>query len=71
MSMTEKEIEYIMTQPGYEGRTRVDVWEDGEEYVSSWEGKEVRAGNPFGLDSKLSDIGAPLPRNLFLVEVPR
>ena len=50
-------------------RTRIDVRQDGEEYVANWNGMEVRAGNPFGLDSRLSDVGAPVPRDLYLIEV--
>jgi hypothetical protein len=50
-------------------RTRVNVTEDGDEYVAVWDGREVRAGNPFGLDSRLDDIGAPRPRDLYLIGV--
>ena len=50
-------------------RTRIDVRQDGEQYVAEWNGVEVRAGNPFGLDSQLTDIGAPAPRDLYLTEV--
>ena len=49
-------------------RTRIDVTQDGDEYVAEWDGKEVRSGNPFGLDSKLTCIGAPQPRDLYLIE---
>lgn len=49
-------------------RTRIDVTQDGDEYVASWGGREVRAGNPFGLDSRLDGIGAPRPRDLYLVD---
>lgn len=49
------------------GRPAVLVKEDGDEYVAQWEGREVRWGNPFGLDSLLTDMGAPMGRNLFLV----
>jgi hypothetical protein len=51
-------------------RTRIDVTLQGGEYVAEWGGHEVRAGNPFGLDSKLADIGAPVPRDLYLVDSP-
>jgi hypothetical protein len=44
------------------------VYADGGEFVSEHEGREVRAGNPFGLDSKLTAIGMPAPANLYLVE---
>jgi hypothetical protein len=50
-------------------RTRIDVRQEGEEYVAEWEGREVRAGNPFGLDSRLDGIGAPIPRDLHLIEI--
>ena len=49
------------------GRPAVLVKEDGDEYVAEWGGQEARSGNPFGLDSRLGDLGAPMPRNLFLV----
>ena len=49
-------------------RTRIDVFQDGDEYVAVWDGKEVRAGNPFGLDSRLDGIGAPVPRDLYLID---
>ena len=49
-------------------RTRIDVTQDGDEYVAVWGGREVRAGNPFGLDSRLSEIGAPPGRDLYLME---
>ena len=50
-------------------RTRIDVRQEGDVFVAEWDGKEVRAGNPFGLDSRLSDIGAPIPRDLHLIEI--
>jgi hypothetical protein len=50
-------------------RTRFDVVrEDSGEYVAEWDGREFRASNPFGLDSKLSEAGAPFPRDLYLIE---
>ena len=49
-------------------RTRIDVTQDGDEYVAVWDGQEVRAGNPFGLDSRLDSIGAPVPRDLHLID---
>jgi hypothetical protein len=48
-------------------RARFDVREDGDEFVTEWDGQEFRSGNPFGLDSKLSEAGAPFPRDLHLV----
>ena len=50
-------------------RTRIDVRMDGDEYVAEWKGREVRCFNPFGLDSRLDSIGAPVPRDLYLIEV--
>lgn len=50
-------------------RTRIDVRLEGEEYIAEWDGKEVRAGNPFGLDSRLDHVGAPMPRDLHLVMI--
>ena len=50
-------------------RTRIDVRQEGDEYIAEWDGTAVRAGNPFGLDSRLDAIGAPTPRDLHLVEI--
>ena len=50
-------------------RTSIDVRQEGDEYIAEWGGVEVRAGNPFGLDSRLDAIGAPTPRDLHLVEI--
>lgn len=66
--MTITEAEKIMAQPEYARHAAIYVHEDGEDYVAEWDGKEVRADNPFGLDSRLDGIGAPNPRNLFLIE---
>ena len=66
--MTEAEIQEVMSKPENANRARIDVRADGDEYVAEWGGKEYRAGNPFGLDSLLTDAGAPQPRNLFFVE---
>lgn len=68
MSMSVKEAEEVMAQPEYANRTAIYAYEDGDDYVAEWDGHEVRAGNPFGLDSRLSEIGAPAPRNLFFIE---
>lgn len=50
-------------------RLRIEVRADREtrEYVAEWDGREYRAGNPFGLDSKLLDAGVPRPHDLVLV----
>ena len=50
-------------------RTRIDVRMDGDEYVAEWKGREVRSISPFGLYIRLGDIGAPVPRDLYLIEV--
>ncbi len=57
-----------MTNPEYANRVAVYVHEDGDEFVTEWEGVEYRACNMFGLDSKLDEAGVPSPRNLFLLE---
>lgn len=53
-------------------RTKIEVRNLGTRhepiYSAFWNNKEVRASNPFGLDSKLSGIGAPHPRDLHLVD---
>ena len=49
-------------------RTDIYVFEEGDQFVVEWEGKRYEAGNPFGLDSRLSYAGLPSPRNLHLVE---
>ena len=56
--MTRDEINEGMKRPDQIDRTHIIVREDGE---------EVRAGNPFGLDSALTDAGAPRPRSLWLL----
>jgi hypothetical protein len=50
-------------------RTKITVKDFYGEYVAEWDGREVRCRNPFGLDSRLSDIGAPNPRDLCLIEI--
>ena len=65
--MTRDEINAGMKRPGQIGRTHIIVREDGEDFVAEWEGEEVRAGNPFGLDSKLTVAGVPQPRSLWLL----
>ena len=53
-------------------RTRIEVRNVGSRYdpvySAFWNGREVRANNPFGLDGKLDGIGAPFPRDLYLVD---
>ncbi|WP_087483997.1 hypothetical protein [Brachybacterium massiliense] len=65
--MTRDEINEGMKRPDQIDRTHIIVREDGEEFVAEWDGEEVRAGNPFGLDSALTDAGAPRPRSLWLL----
>lgn len=51
---------------------RFDVRNVGTEwepiYVTEHDGVEHRATNPSGLDSLLTDAGAPAPRDLCLIE---
>lgn len=68
MAMTLADIDAEQAKPENRNRPAILVYENGNEFVAEWEGVEVRAGNPFGLDSKLSAIGAPRPRNLYLTE---
>ena len=65
--MTRDEINARMKRPDQIDRTHIIVREDGEDFVAEWEGEEVRAGNPFGLDSKLTVAGVPQPRSLWLL----
>lgn len=52
------------------GKFPVFVWEEGDELVTEVDGVVYRAGNMFGLDSKLTDGGVPMPRNLYFVDEP-
>ena len=65
--MTTAEVEQIMARPEYANRIAVLVYEDGDDFVCDWSGKEFRAQGCFGLDSRLADAGCP-PRNMFLME---
>ena len=65
--MTRDEINARMKRLDQIDRTHIIVREDGEEFVAEWDGEEVRAGNPFGLDSALTGAGAPRPRSLWLL----
>jgi hypothetical protein len=67
MTYTIAEVERSQAKPENAHRVAILVREDGDEFVAEWDGREVRAGNPFGLDSRLTDIGAPQPRNLYLL----
>lgn len=49
-------------------RTPILVRVDGDEFVATYGDQEFRAGNPFGLDSKLTESGVPAPRDLYLVD---
>lgn len=65
--MTKAEAEKIMATPEYinSGRVAVYVYQDGDDYVVTVRGEEIRASNPFGLDSQLDRFFGK--RNLFLV----
>lgn len=67
---TEAELEQIMAKPEYANRVAVRAYQDGDEFVAQWDGQLVCSGNPFGLDSKLNDAGAPQPHNVFLMVGP-
>ena len=64
--MTRAEAEQIIAATP--DRTHVFVTEDGDEFVTEWDGVELRAGNIFGLDSLLTFAGCPAPRNLYCVD---
>jgi len=66
--ISEQELTEIMSKSEYVNRTAFRVFEDGDGYVTEYEGVELRASNAFLLDSRLTDVGAPQPRNLFLME---
>lgn len=51
-------------------RFPVFVWEERDELVTEVDGVVYRAGNMFGLDSRLSEGGVPAPRNLYFVDQP-
>lgn len=48
----------------------VFVWEEDGEFVTDVDGKIFRCRNIFGLDSKLTDAGIPMPRNLYFIDEP-
>ena len=66
MSMTKSDVLAAMGREP--DRHHQFVYADGEDFVTAHDGREVRAGNVFGLDSKLTQAGVPQPRNLYLVE---
>lgn len=66
--MTMDEVRAIMARPHQQGRTVFLCYQDGDEYVTEFDGKQIRATNEFQLDSFLIDAGAPWPRSLYLVE---
>lgn len=66
MTMTVSEVLDVMKQEP--DRHHQFAYEERGEFVSEYDGREYRAGNPFGLDSKLSDAGMPAPASLYLVE---
>ena len=70
--MTQDEIDKEIAKPEHAGRAHIICHEEGPTeapvYVAEWDGREVRAENPFGLDGALHKIGAPAPRNLYLLD---
>lgn len=52
-------------------RTPILVRQEGDELVARYGDRDYRSGNPFGLDSKLSDGGVPAPRNLYFIDEPK
>ncbi len=68
MTYTLAEVDAEIAKPENAHRTSVLCYEDGDEFVAEWDGMEFRAGNPFGLDSRLTEAGCPSPRNLFLMQ---
>lgn len=65
--MTWAQVRETEAWPGMGGRTSVYAHEIDGGYEAVWDGGSVRGSNMFQLDSRLSESGAPAPRNLFLV----
>lgn len=65
--MTWAQVRETEAWPEMDGRTSVYAHEIDGGYEAVWDGGSVRGSNMFLLDSRLSDSGAPAPRNLFLV----
>lgn len=68
--MKKSEAITMHAQPENWPKFPVFCWAEGDEYVTEVDGRVYRAGNPFGLDSMLSDGGVPTPRNLYFVDEP-
>lgn len=64
------EVATLHATPENWARVPVYVWEDGDELVTEIDGQTYRAGNMFALDSRLSEAGVPMPRNLYFVDEP-
>ena len=66
MTMTMGEVrKHVEAEPE---RAHVLVFEEADgSFVARWEGETARWSNMFGIDSKLTDLGVPQPRNLYLV----
>lgn len=70
--MTLAEAEAEMARPENANRVAVYAYaNEGGGYRSEWGGREVIGENPFQLDSRLTAIGAPMRRNLFLIREAR
>lgn len=65
--MTWAQVREIEAWPEIDRRTSVYAHETDDGYEAVWDGGAVRGSNMFQLDSRLSESGAPAPRNLFLV----
>ena len=65
--MTWREVWDAEASPHAVGRTSVYVREVAGGYEAVLNGEIVRGSNPFQIDSRLSERGAPFPRNLYLI----
>lgn len=67
MTYTKAQVEHDMARPENRGRIAVYCHLERGIFSAEWDGQKFEAGNPFGLDSKLSEAGVPAPRNLYLM----
>ena len=66
--MTMAEVQAEMARPENANRVAVYAYANPDgTYRSEWDGREVTGVNCFQLDSNLTQIGAPMRRNLFLL----
>ena len=66
--MTRSEAVVLMNSLEQVGRYAIFVYRNADGgYRAEWDGKQVNGKNPFQLDSRLDQIGAPTRRNLFLI----